>query len=263
MQTDLFSHCQRWNSGRSSYRPAGEPFSPSRCFVAPIDEREAKVFVKAHHYSGTYPAARFRAGIFHKPSAFEAERLAGVAVFSVPMTQSVIPSYFPSFSPSQGVELGRFVLLDELAANAETWFLSRAFKLLRSALPGVHGVLSYSDPVPRIDREGRTVFPGHRGTIYKAFNGCYRGRATPRTLRLAPCGQVVSDRLLSKIRNEEVGVDYALRQLAALGAPARQPFESGRQYLSRISPEFFRPMRHEGNLAFTWNLPRQPARKAS
>jgi hypothetical protein len=36
--------------------------------------------------------------------------------------------------PEHGVELGRFVLLDEEPANAETWFLARAFKVLRAAL---------------------------------------------------------------------------------------------------------------------------------
>ena len=121
-QLTLF--CQRWDRRRSSYRPAGEPFDPSRCAVEPIEEREAKAFVLAHHYSGSYPAARFRAGVFVK-EPFGQARLAGVGVFSVPMNQRVVPAYFPGLAPAQGVELGRFVLAPELAANAESWSLAR------------------------------------------------------------------------------------------------------------------------------------------
>ena len=44
--------CQRWRDGRTSYRPAGEPFDPSRLAVEPIDEAEAKRYIKKNHYSG-------------------------------------------------------------------------------------------------------------------------------------------------------------------------------------------------------------------
>ncbi|VTU44305.1 hypothetical protein [Variovorax sp. RA8] len=59
----------------------------------PLDEREAKAFVEEMHYSGSYPAARCRAGIFVK-EPFQQARLPGVGVFSVPMNQKVIPAYF-------------------------------------------------------------------------------------------------------------------------------------------------------------------------
>ena len=123
---------QRWHRRRASYRPAGEPFDPTRCTVVPIEEGDAKHFVLMHHYSGTYPAARFRAGVFVK-EPFQRERLAGVGVFSVPMNQRVIPSYFPALAPNEGVELGRFVLDDSLAANAETWALARMQPPLEAA----------------------------------------------------------------------------------------------------------------------------------
>ena len=44
---------QRWHRRRASYRPAGEPFDPTRCTVVPIEEGDAKHFVLMHHYSGT------------------------------------------------------------------------------------------------------------------------------------------------------------------------------------------------------------------
>jgi hypothetical protein len=32
--------------------------------VEPIEESEAKAFIEVNHYSSTYPAAGFRAGVF-------------------------------------------------------------------------------------------------------------------------------------------------------------------------------------------------------
>lgn len=50
--------CQRWRGRRDHYRPAGERFDPAAFGVEVIPERDARAFVVAHHYSGSYPAAR-------------------------------------------------------------------------------------------------------------------------------------------------------------------------------------------------------------
>jgi hypothetical protein len=248
-------HCQRWHHRRASYRPAGEIFDPRRACVEPIEERDAKAFVETHHYSSSYPAARFRAGGVVVKEPFQKDRLAGVGVFSVPMNQKVIPAYFPDLDPAQGVELGRFVLTDSLAANAESWALARMKKLLREALPSVRGVVAYSDPIERRDETGALVTRGHVGTIYKATNAAYRGLSSARTLWLAPNGASLSDRLLSKVRNSETGERYALERLAALGAPRRQAHEDGATYVRRLKEEqWLRAVRHPGNHAFTWAL---------
>jgi hypothetical protein len=249
--SDQENVCQRWRNGRARYRPAGEVFDHSHAAVEEIDETTAKAFVIGHHYARSYPAARFRAGLFLQPP-HQRERLVGVAVFSVPMNQRVVPKYLEC-APNDGVELGRFVLLDEIAANAETWFLARAFRRLRTRL-GSHGVIAYSDPSERCNIHGETVKRGHIGTIYKAHNARYRGRASARTLLLAPNGVVVCDRTLSKIRGDERGRDYALAQLLALGAPPRQRFESGHDYAIRLRADFLRPLPHPGNHTFTWKF---------
>ena len=253
-QTELFSRCQRWRDGRASYRPAGEVFDPSRAHVALIDEADAKAFVCKMHYSGTYPAARCRVGLFVK-RAFQAERLAGVAVFSVPMNNAAVPAWFPGLAPGEGVELGRFVLLDEVEANAETWFQARALRALAELLPDLRAVVSYCDPIARTDVDGKKIFPGHLGTIYRAGNAAALGRSSARTLKLLPNGQVASERALSKIRAEDCGAGYAIRQLVAAGAPRRNPLESGADYLARIEAGgLFRRLRHPGNLVFGWAL---------
>ena len=253
-QGDLFANCQRWRDRRASYRPAGEVFDTSRARVEVICEADAKAFVTRHHYSGTYPAARCRVGLFVK-RAFQPERLAGVAVFSVPMTNAAIPAWFPDVPAEHGVELGRFVLLDEIEANAETWFQARALRTAAQELDGLQAVLSYCDPVARTDSTGRKVFPGHLGTIYRAGNATALGRSTPRTLRLLPNGRVASERALSKIRAEDRGAAYAIAQLVAAGAPPRKPHESGDNYLMRVDAAgIFRRMRHGGNLVFGWRV---------
>ncbi len=69
---------QRWNKRRASYRPAGEVINTRAYEVAPLDETSAKTFVLTNHYSGTYPAARFRYGLYRGGT------LCGTAVFSHP-----------------------------------------------------------------------------------------------------------------------------------------------------------------------------------
>ena len=257
MQTSLpldFSRCQRWNRGNERYRPAGEVFNPRYASVQRIDTATAKDFVCTHHYARSFPAARLSIGLFVK-KPFQTEKLAGVAVFSVPMTQSVIPALLDGLSPALGVELGRFVLLDEVEANAETWTLGRAFRLLRASLPEMRGCVSYCDPLPRYSQSGVLVKKGHLGTIYKAHNATFCGRSAPRTLLLAPDGSVANGRALSKLRNGESGANYVERMLRAMGATPRGLSESGAQYVQRlVASGFFRKLRHPGNLAFSWRL---------
>lgn len=254
-QLALFDVCQRWHGRRESYRPAGEPFDPSRYGVSPIDFGPARRFVVDHHYSGTMPAARQQFGLFHKESAMRPEALAGVLVFSVPVQERAIPAWLDGLSPRLGVEIGRLVLLDAVPANGESWFLGRAFRLLRRLLPEVRGVLSYCDPVERRDAAGRVVKRGHIGTVYRAFNGRYAGRSAPRTAIVSSDGRCINERSLSKIRHDEQSAGYAMRQLQALGAPPRRPCEEGAAYVARALAEGgFRKVRHPGNLTFVWRL---------
>ena len=76
------------------------------------------------------------------------EYLGGVAVYSVPMTQSVIPAVLPGLAPAHGTELGRLVQLDTPevgVSNAKSWFIARAHRLLRQTLPDIQGVIAYFD----------------------------------------------------------------------------------------------------------------------
>lgn len=244
--------CQRWNARRTSYRPAGEVLDPRRHGVEIIGESRAKAFVVGHHYSASYPAAVCRVGLFEVGKG--GSELVGVAVFGVPIQPKALTVH-AGVDPKAGLELCRFVLLDRVPGNGETWFLARAFRHLRAEKPNVRAVLAYSDPMERTTAEGLVVKPGHVGTIYKAFNGRRAGASSPRTLLLAPDGRVVSGRMLTKLRTGDKGAAYAYRLLLDLGAPRRFLGEGDEAYVARALRDGpWRRVRHPGNLAYVWDV---------
>lgn len=229
---------QRWTARRPVFvRPDGSTLRPHAWEVAELpDDTTARAFVERHHYSGSYPAALRRFGLFHGAD------LLGVAVLSQPMHVDALRP----FPRDAAMELGRFVLLDRVPFNAESWMARRCFEVL--AREGLDGVVMFSDPEPRVDAEGRTTFRGHVGTIYQASGAVYGGRATPRTLRLLADGTAVSARTLSKIRARERGWRYGVEQLVAAGAPA--PANDGADlaaWLRAVLPLVTRTQRHGGN----------------
>lgn len=240
---------QRWRDGLASYRPA-EPIRTAEYEVAAIPgDVTAKAFVVGHHYSKSYPAARFRFGLYHRGA------LEGVAVFGVPMRQEVFRPLTGTYADT--TELSRFVLLDEVPGNGETWFLARCFELLKAA--GQTGVVSFADPVPRTTADGSKLFPGHVGTIYQAFNGVHVGRGTARTLHLLPDGRVFSDRAAQKIRKLERGWGYAAAQLEAFGA-SPMGGQDPHQWLREWTAKLTRPLKHPGNFKYAWALDRRGRR---
>lgn len=238
---------QRWRDRLDHYRPIGEPIQTAAYEVAAIDrDSQAKAFVVQHHYSATYPAARFRYGLF------TGGELVGVAVFSVPCSNQVLTGTFHGMTTEELTELGRFVLLDSVPGNGESWFLARCFELLRRE--SIAGVVSFSDPVARKTSIGATVFPGHVGTIYQAHNGVYLGRATPRTLRMLPDGSVLSARAISKLRAGAKGWRYTADLLITYGAD--RPGADLPAWASRWIPALTKPLRHPGNHKYAWGLDR-------
>lgn len=244
---------QRWRDRIGSYRDPLEVIDTSRYEVAEIaDDATAKAFVVRHHYAASYPAARFRFGLRRGAD------LVGVAVFSHPCRDSVLTDVFGG-AATESAELGRFVLLDDVAGNGETWFLARCFERLRAEL---RGVVAFSDPMPRTDAGGREVFLGHIGTIYQAHNGAYLGRASRRTLRLLPDGRIFSERAMSKIRSLERGWRACAELLVAHGA---EPFRgtspaSATTWLWTWLPRLTRKLRHDGNHRYAWGLERAARR---
>jgi hypothetical protein len=244
---------QRWTGGRDSYRPLGEPIDTSKYGVEVLgSDKIAKTFVRTHHYSGSYPAARFRVGLYRTTKSGVSE-LVGVCVFGVPAQNASIPKWC-GVAPNEGVVLSRFVLLDDVPANGESWFLGQSFSALIKEKKDLLTVLSYSDPVPRLTSRGEVVMPGHVGTIYQAFNGTYHGRSKKETQWFGPDGRLFDRRSFSKIRNGEQGAGAAYDRLLARGAPPKRSGETWAAYILRAKEESFRRVRHTGNHVYTWPL---------
>lgn len=244
--------CQRWRGGQHSWRHRSEGgFDPAAYEVAPIDEDKAvKAFVVGHHYSASYPSAKLRYGLYG------AGELVGVAVLSIPTNDKSLTNVFPGLVANyESTELGRFVLLDEVPANAESWFLAQAFRL--AAAQGIRGVLSCSDPLPRRAIDGRLIVPGHVGTIYQATNARYLGRQTARTLWVFPDGTTLNARSIQKIRKGERGAAYVEALLVSHGAVARGRDENPTIWLKRAKAAAGATnARHRGNHRFAFVLGR-------
>lgn len=250
--------CQRWRDRRDSYRPKGEPINPDDYKVVRLDTvADARRFVEAHHYSGSWVADRFRFALVHRRDG----ELVGVAVFSTPAHPAVIGNWFPTLADWRlGVELGRFVLLDKVPANGETWFLARCRELLTEA--GILGIVSFADPVPRTRDDGTVMFQGHVGTIYQASNAVLAGRGKPQTLRLFGDGTTFHRRNRGKILGLQPGWQGAVESLTSRGAFAFSGLELATRaeraaWLETALAATTRPLRHPGNLRYLWGLSRR------
>lgn len=223
-------------------------------------DAEVKAFVRATHYSGSYPLARERAVMRESRSG----RIVAAAVLSQPMSDGVLAPLAATVQrigatlAETTAELGRFVLTEELAFNAESSFIREAFALFHRA--GWRAVLAFADPEPRADAHGRRVFRGHIGQIYRATNAIYAGKSTPRTNYLLPDGSVFNARAVQKIRARERNWQSAAAELERHGAEHLDEDADSRAWLARWMPRLCRRFRHRGNLRYLFGLDRRVRR---
>lgn len=239
---------QRWRERRSRFVGDGPLIRPAEYTVDLLHPTAAKAFVERHHYSGSFPADRLSCGLFR------GRELVGVCTFSVGMNPAAAPKR-AGLDAANVVDLGRLVLFDDIPGNGETWFVARAFRLLRAEKPEVEAVVSYSDPAARRDASGRLVKPGHIGVVYQGLGAHYRGQATPRLERVTPDGQPIAERVLQKIRAGEQGCAYATDEVIRRGARRPRMDETPREWLAALEAEgFLRTQRHPGNHVYAWAL---------
>lgn len=134
----------------------------SRLTVGPLDKKAAQGLAVERHY------LHRRANISYAFGLFRLGELMGVVSFGVPASRHLQISLCPS-DPGLVLELNRLWVDDELGKNTESWFVSRALKLLPARI-----VVSYAD----------TGY-GYLGIVYRALNFRYAGwtdmdRKTPR-----------------------------------------------------------------------------------
>lgn len=130
--------------------------------VAPIPSHLAARLVVENHYLHRRPPISYAYGLIDGSSVL------GVVTFGTPPSRHLQMSACPS-DPGKVVELNRLWVDDVMPRNTESWFVSRALKMLPPRI-----VVSYAD----------TSY-GHAGYIYRALNFHYAGwtdmdRRTPR-----------------------------------------------------------------------------------
>lgn len=211
---DVTGWTQRWTGRTASWLHTSEGgFNPDRYGVVDLDWNPAAAFVTRHHYSGSFPSAVLRYGM----ADLWQDRLVGALVLGNGMGPHVLASPFPHLEGGrQALELSRLVLLDEVPANAESWFVAEALTVAATD-HGLRGVVMYSDPNERITPAG-IVMAGHLGIVYQALNCWYVGPSKPRYEDHLPDRTVLPERTASKIRGLERGYRGAVRRLVALGA---------------------------------------------
>ena len=236
---------QRWNARRPTFVPPDSRIDPREFAVEEITRKDAATFLAQHHYLGTCPVAMTCAGLFRKTGVGPAE-LVGTAVFGQPGSPDAIASR-SGMRREEGVELTRFALRDDVAFNGETYAIARAKRILARSYPGISVVLACSDPFPRTDGDGRTVFPGHLGQIYRASSALFAGHGAARIVHVSRDGSVLTDQNFSKIRGDRQGAEAAARRIVAAGAPERKTGESPSEWLERaLASPAFRRVRHPG-----------------
>lgn len=239
----ITEHAQRWEDGHPRWRSARAAVRTDGLEVAHIEQSIARPFVERHHYEHSWPAALHRIGLFDRG------RLIGACVFAEPVNRAIY-SVLPD--PSSGAHLSRLVLLDEPGANAESWFVARAFDLLRRE--GITGVVSMSDPLGRETEDGDLITPGHVGCVYQALNATYYGRSKAERRLILPDGSILSNRQLAKIRKRDQGWYYSAQHLVRAGADRMRDADDPVAWLERWLPRLTRSVRHPGQHRYAWAL---------
>lgn len=251
----IVDRTQRWRDRRCRWVPGVSEIDSKALSVDVIDtRRQAAPFVKGHHYAGSMPVTRLSVGLFANGRGGRSE-LVGVCVFAHPVNNASIPKTAGLANPRAACDLGRLVILDSPGANAESFMVSRAFRLLRREKPEILSVISYADPVRRTDADGRVFMPGHVGGLYAVMASRYVGRSSPRTDLIMPDGRPISSRAISKIRNAECGQRYAVDELVRAGARTPRIGEDRIDWLTDLERTgFLRRQRHPGCHAYLFPL---------
>lgn len=119
---------------------------------------EGRDYLRENHYTRSCHNGPMCWGLF------EGRRMVGVIAFATPSSEAVRASVFGPEHKDKVTELHRLFIEDGTPKNTESWFISRALRLLVSRKPEIRAVISFADSTE-----------GHRGVIYQATNALFCG----------------------------------------------------------------------------------------
>ncbi|MFD6035739.1 hypothetical protein ACFWHF_14530 [Streptomyces griseoincarnatus] len=130
--------------------------------VSPIPSNLARQVAETEHYLHRKPPVSYAYGLH------DGGELVGIVTFGIPASRQLQQSVCPT-NPDLVLELNRLWVADRMPTNTESWFVSRALRMLPARI-----VVSYAD----------TAY-GHHGGVYRALTFRYAGwtdmdRKTPR-----------------------------------------------------------------------------------
>lgn len=246
---------QRWLFGEESFRDAGEPVRAVDWELVDLNgDTEPRAFIEAHHYAGSYTAARVRHALVHVPTL----QTAGIAIYDVPAQERCL-DILPGELDGK-LHFGRLTMLPWVPGCGESMFIGESLRRLKR--DGYTGVVSFADPEPRARVDGTIVHPGHVGIIYQATNGRLVGRSKPDTLWLMPDGTALHRRASSKVSRLAQGWRYVVERLVKAGA-VRPNFGDTRSeaactqataWVTYWRGRLCRKVRHPGNWKYAWGL---------
>lgn len=136
--------------------------------VVKIPYKVARDYITEHHYShGCSGMANPCYGLFEtrNDGLFgEQDHLIGALMFATPCSEDVRASIFGEEYKDWVIELHRLHVLDGTPKNTESWFISRCLSMIKTDLPRIRAVISFSDSTE-----------GHTGIVYQATNFYYCG----------------------------------------------------------------------------------------
>jgi hypothetical protein len=196
---------------------------------------DVREFVEKHHYShsvqGITPFLSFE--IVRKE---DHQQQIGAAIFGAPGQTQTEQKYGEYAGSKQewrpkyvAVELRRFVLIDELPKNSESWLLSRLLQKLTHL--GVDRIISYADP-----NQQREEHPDgkHTGLIYRAM-GFHKVKAAGKTKAIMMLKDYTEDRKTFKkgrrlpIRNIDQYQNFRVKDKSSLDPKIKIDWETAKR----------------------------------
>ena len=123
-------------------------------------------FLKRWHYSDYVNIQEKHTFCLFRDGKFGIPEMVGVCIYTRPAGPSAGQTYYPQ-APDKVLELRRLCLIDQTPKNAESFFVSRTIKWLKSNTDWEF-IISYAD-----------MEQGHTGVIYRAANFTYLGQTAP------------------------------------------------------------------------------------